>query len=1047
MERYSFLLMGLFILLFIVTTTVVGRTWVVDDDWDGADFDNIEDAVAASADNDTIVVHDGSYNVSIIIQNSLTIIGNGSGRVSLYSDQYPYLKIEHSNVSISGLNMSGRYTFGLGIEGASGVLIESCKLKSASTRDSEKIIFRNCTIYDPLPYHTRFSIWNCSDSLVENSTMKQLRIYYSSNITVRNCVLPRVDDEYYLMQGLTLLRSDNITIETCSLFRVDVIDSPDILFVDVELEFGLKILIENITSFDTIIMINTTSGGYPITVLKDLNGTTFDLPSGQVIILNCTNVAFRLQEGHRSNPLFMQSCTNISIEGTTIDDLIWMTVIDSRTIKFRNLTLNGTTWVFVELTDCEGVEWTDCNFIGPGHHMVNSCKNVSYHGTVTKGSHIRFGETNRIKIRGTASEVAKMSSAFFIGCANLSMDHVKFDGGLDGVYVSHMDNFTIENCSFSNYVETGIHLNGIHGKSNTVAIVRNCTMSNNLDGLRIEDSTRVSVINTSFIGNGLRILGIYDGEQQQEYYNSHRIENCTVNGQPLRYLLNHSNIVVPTNTGQVILVNCSSIDLDGRNISEHNGGLHVIDCNSINISWFRITNQTIGIAALNTTNITIGNTIFLNNTIAIRMVWSNGRISNCEFFDNPRFAILYSRGRSYHGNEHNVGTTLIEDSNFVNNGNERYYTTTYQFQNHDNYLDAHWIGNYYHGLAGTFFSSDLGNGTIKDRTTPVVTGLIPFVESNSSIKLGDPHILGNDPWITSATPINLSISVGDHEYGMLFYKIGSEEWSEYRDNTTLQWNRSSNETIGNLTFYGFDLRGITNEHTYRFKFDDASPNVQIASDPNGTYVQFIRSDTELDLISDDGNGSGLDRVSFRIWTEGAWLDWTDHIGLFNITGNGTVHIEYYAVDRLNKTSNIQNGSFFIDNSAPTTKLSFKETFQPDLGLYSKEITLTANDEGSSVDSIMHRVWDGNWSQWLIYVGPFDLDEVGTYHIEYYAVDNLGNLARIKNETITIEAIGPGRSSEDEPTYPDDNYLTIASIALILWLSSLILIYARSFKKI
>jgi len=52
-------------------------TWYVDDDG-GADFDNIQDAIAGAADGDTIRVYEGTYEENVVVNKRLDLFGNGS---------------------------------------------------------------------------------------------------------------------------------------------------------------------------------------------------------------------------------------------------------------------------------------------------------------------------------------------------------------------------------------------------------------------------------------------------------------------------------------------------------------------------------------------------------------------------------------------------------------------------------------------------------------------------------------------------------------------------------------------------------------------------------------------------------------------------------------------------------------------------------------------------------------------------------------------------------------------------------------------------------
>ena len=66
------------ILVTVLSGDVSARTIIVDDQGDWAEFNSIDDAIQEAADGDTIRVYEGEYYESIIVDKSLSIVGNGS---------------------------------------------------------------------------------------------------------------------------------------------------------------------------------------------------------------------------------------------------------------------------------------------------------------------------------------------------------------------------------------------------------------------------------------------------------------------------------------------------------------------------------------------------------------------------------------------------------------------------------------------------------------------------------------------------------------------------------------------------------------------------------------------------------------------------------------------------------------------------------------------------------------------------------------------------------------------------------------------------------
>jgi hypothetical protein len=96
-----------------------------------------------------------------------------------------------------------------------------------------------------------------------------------------------------------------------------------------------------------------------------------------------------------------------------------------------------------------------------------------------------------------------------------------------------------------------------------------------------------------------------------------------------------------------------------------------------------------------------------------------------------------------------------------------------------------------------------------------------------------------------------------------------------------------------------------------------------------------------------------------------------------------------------------------DTTPPVTTISF-EPPEPDgcSGWYISNVTVTLNatDEGSGVNATYYRI-DG--AEWETYTEPFILSEDGdNILIEYYSVDNAGNIEDVKSATLDIDRTPP-----------------------------------------
>ncbi|RLF16737.1 MAG: hypothetical protein DRN06_04920 [Thermoprotei archaeon] len=118
-------------------------------------------------------------------------------------------------------------------------------------------------------------------------------------------------------------------------------------------------------------------------------------------------------------------------------------------------------------------------------------------------------------------------------------------------------NITITDCKISQNDRYGILLS----RSANITIT-NCIISYNYYGILCQWSSNITVRDNVFIHDGLVFWGT-----DLHHYASHTVENNTVNGKPLYYITDLSGYVIPSETGQVIIVNSSNIHVNSLSIS------------------------------------------------------------------------------------------------------------------------------------------------------------------------------------------------------------------------------------------------------------------------------------------------------------------------------------------------------------------------------------------------------------------------------------------------------------------------------------------------
>ena len=163
------------------------------------------------------------------------------------------------------------------------------------------------------------------------------------------------------------------------------------------------------------------------------------------------------------------------------------------------------------------------------------------------------------------------------------------------------NNNLIFNNSFSHsIVENGVY---IQGNSSHNVFQGNVISSNHRRGIRIGSGYNLTIVNNTFIDNGITVGGNWD---------SHTIENNTANGRPIYFYRNKNGIVVPNDAAQVILYNCFNFTIQNLNLLKVDNGVTLVFSSHNTISNNTISACCIGDGihlSSSSDNIISGNTI------------------------------------------------------------------------------------------------------------------------------------------------------------------------------------------------------------------------------------------------------------------------------------------------------------------------------------------------------------------------------------------------------------------------------------------------------
>jgi len=184
--------------------------------------------------------------------------------------------------------------------------------------------------------------------------------------------------------------------------------------------------------------------------------------------------------------------------------------------------------------------------------------------------------------------------------SNVTVKNTEIKGFTIGIYLWQSSNNTIsENNMTSNFY--GIRLD--QSSNNILSVNR---LTRNWAGIYLSFSPDNMIFHNEFVGCGLSIDSFPS-----------IVTNNTVNGKSLVYLKNVSDYVI-SYAGQVILINCENIRVEGVDLSNASFGIGLCQTSNTKISNNNITNNVIGgISLMSSSNNIISGNKITNNTIGI----------------------------------------------------------------------------------------------------------------------------------------------------------------------------------------------------------------------------------------------------------------------------------------------------------------------------------------------------------------------------------------------------------------------------------------------
>jgi parallel beta-helix repeat protein len=162
-------------------------------------------------------------------------------------------------------------------------------------------------------------------------------------------------------------------------------------------------------------------------------------------------------------------------------------------------------------------------------------------------------------------------------CTGVTVDGLNVSDSSVGILLGYSSNNVIADNIASNNSDSGIILHG--SDDNTVS---GNIASYNTHGIVLQTSQNANLTGNTMVENGISFGSFPD------YIGTHNVDTSnTVNGRPVRFWKDISGGTVPSDAGQVVLVNCSGVVVRNQNVS--NGSNGILVSQSSNVAVFNNT--------------------------------------------------------------------------------------------------------------------------------------------------------------------------------------------------------------------------------------------------------------------------------------------------------------------------------------------------------------------------------------------------------------------------------------------------------------------------
>lgn len=274
----------------------------------------------------------------------------------------------------------------------------------------------------------------------------------------------------------------------------------------------------------------------------------------------------------------------------------------------------------------------------------------------------------------------------------IERDDIPFGSYDSGICLNNVHNVTV-----TNNVVSG-HTYGIYLDISNDNVLDNNLVSTNVDGIYLHGSSDNTLRNNKMQSNLFNFGAYaYNGELNNDIDTSN-----TVNGKPVYYFVNQSDIVLDSSTDceTIYCIECTNISISDQTISDNVYGLFLYNAQNIMLDNITISNTRTGIYLFKSNNILLNNNTISGNIFeGINLMESNNNmiVNNTLNDHETGFNLYYSSDNLVYNNLFN------NTVNVVSEGSTNTWNTT--LTNTTNIAGSLWVGgNVWCNPNGTGFS-------------------------------------------------------------------------------------------------------------------------------------------------------------------------------------------------------------------------------------------------------------------------------------------------------------------------------------------------------